>query len=96
MGERALCADAWPLAASAFFPTTDCGLGDLSRSSQRRNACVRQFVAVLAHAVFKTSSFESLLMAKFPIIVCTFVGRLSRTDTPTIKAAAINSALCGS
>jgi len=73
-----------PLAAEIFFSTIDFGLRDLSRSNQRRNACVRQFVAVLAHAVFQASGFESPLMAKFPIIVravlYVFVTGLRRAD----------------
>ena len=73
------------LAAEVFFTTIDFGLRYISVLHQRRNACVRQFVAVLAHAVFQTFGFESPLMAKISIIICTvlhvFVGGLRRADT---------------
>jgi hypothetical protein len=71
--------------AELLFPTIDFGLRDFSPFNQRRNACVSQFVAVLAHAVFQTLGFESPHMAKFSIIICTvlyvFVAGLRRADT---------------
>ena len=75
------------LAAELFFPTSDFGLRYVSVLHQRRNACVCQFVTMLAHAVFQTLGFESPSMAKFPVIICTvlyiFVCGLSSADTET-------------
>jgi hypothetical protein len=72
------------LPAERCFPTIHFGLRDVPRFNQRRNARVRQFVSVLAHAVFETLGFESPLMAKFPIIIramlYVFVGCLRRVD----------------
>ena len=60
---------------------------------QRRNACVRQFVAMLAHAIFQTFGFKSPLMTIVSIIICTVFTSLwaaCAEPTPqTIKAAAI-------
>jgi len=82
------------LAAELFFPTSDFGLRYVSVLHQRRNACVRQLVTVLAHAVFQTLGFESPLMAKISIIICTvlyvFVGGLRRADTTNNQSSGDN------
>ena len=83
------------LAAQRFFPTIDFRLRYISVLHQRRNACVRQFVAVLAHAIFQTFGFEPPLMAKISIIICTvlhvFVGCLRRADTTNEEQGRISS-----
>jgi hypothetical protein len=73
------------LPTEVFFSPIHLGLRDLSGSNQRRDACVGQLVAVLAHAVFQTFRFEAPLMAILFVVVSTMfdvlVSSLRRAST---------------
>jgi hypothetical protein len=72
------------LPTELFFSPIHLGLRDLSGSNQRRDACVGQLIAVLAHAVFQTFRFEAPLMAILLVVSTMFdvlVSSLRRAST---------------